>query len=105
PTWVVATELVEVADPPAVVSDTRLGRELPVQITSCDLLAKRDRFEHRAVGVPAPAHVVDGCDARLRMKRGGRAHEVGAVQIVAHLLPAVPLYDVALARDRAAHQV
>ena len=88
-------------------SPTRGSRvELPVELSPGDLLAERDRLEHRAVAVPARRRCCRRPPARgLVVERGERPNEVGAVDVVAHLLAAVAVDRVALAGDRAAHQV
>src|SRR6478672_3050831 len=53
PLRVVGAELVEIADPPAVIADARLGRELPVELAAGDPLAELDRLAHRAVAEAA----------------------------------------------------
>src|SRR5438067_7575782 len=105
PARVVALELADVGDPPAVVADARSVGELEAQLAPCDPLAGLDRLEHRAVGVPPAAHVVDGGLARGALELDDRLDEVGRVDVVADLLAAVAEDRVALARDGALHQV
>src|SRR3954451_10813122 len=59
PAGEVGLELLEVADPPAVVAHARAVLVAPVELAAGDLLAERDRLEHRAVGLPPAAHIVD----------------------------------------------
>src|SRR5665811_1586735 len=105
PAGEVAFERAEIADPPAVVTDPRRLAERPVELSTRDLLAERDRLEHRAVALTPAADVVDGRRARLGVEDGESVHEVGAVDVVAHLLAVVAADDVGIAGHRAAHPV
>src|SRR5205807_10103481 len=67
--------------------------------------AQFDRLEHRAVAGPPAADVVDGGWPRRPVKGLEGCDEIGSVDVVAHLLAAIPEHRVALAGHRAAHQV
>jgi hypothetical protein len=88
-----------------VIADPVLVAELPVELAAGDPLAGLDRLQHRAVGEAPAADVVD----RRRLRVGGKGEEgvdeVGAVDVVAHLLAAVAEDGVVLAGHRALHQV
>ena len=70
------------------------------------LLAERDRLQHRAVALRALRR---GCRRRrrsgARWKASKARHDVGAVDVVAHLLAAIAVDRVRLAGHRALHQV
>src|SRR5690242_10134726 len=105
PARIVGLEVAEIADPPAMVAHPRLVAQLPVQLTAGDLLAELDRLEHRAVALASTADVVDGRGARSPAELVERVHQIGAVDVVPHLLSAVAEDGVRLAGHGAAHQV
>ena len=105
PVRVVGPEGLQVRDPPAVIPDTRLVRELPFEFASGDLLAHGDRLQHRAVAGPPAPDVVDrpGPGRLVKGLEGG--HQVGRVDVVADLPAAVAEDRVRVTDDRAAHQI
>src|SRR3954452_4339705 len=89
PLRVVRFEFGQIGDPPPMVTRPVLAGKLPVELPPRDPLTGLDRLEHRAVGRPPPADVVNRGHSRGPLKRLKRAKEVGAVDVVADLLAAV----------------
>ena len=102
---VVAGELAQIADPPAVIPDPRPIDELPSELAARDPLAGLDRLEHRAVRLAASAHVVHRRRTGCAMEGHARGDQIGAVDVVAHLLGAIAEHGVLLTGHRALHQV
>src|SRR3954451_21783190 len=105
PAGIVPPELLQVADPPAVVADPRVGAEVPVELASGDPLTRLDRLEHRAVRLAAPAHVVDRGRTRGSMELEKRLDQVRRGDVVPHLLALVAVDRVVSTGDDALHQV
>src|SRR4051794_23696597 len=105
PAVVGRAELVEIGDPPTVIADPRLVRELPLELAAGNPLADLDPLEHRAAVVPPAADVVDrGClGARVKAQEG--LDQVGGVEVVAHLLSLVAEDRVRRTGGGALHEV
>src|SRR4051794_30875184 len=74
PSRIVDPKRAHVADPPAMVADTRYVIEAVLQGSAGDPLGDCDRLDHRAVALPTAAEVVDG---RLpwRVVKGGKSSD------------------------------
>ena len=88
-----------------MVADPGALRQRPVELAAGDLLAQLDRLEHRAARAAPTAHVVDGAGPRRTVEGDACLGEVGAADVVAHLLALVAVDRVRGARDRRLHQV
>src|SRR5437667_9439639 len=75
-----------VADVPDVIAVAIVRHITPVQLASADLLAQRNRLQHRTVRVPAAAQVAHLATSRRLEELPKCRHQVMAVNVVAHLL-------------------
>jgi hypothetical protein len=105
PVGIVALERLEVADPPTVIAHPVVRVEAPGELATGDLLTQLDRLERRAVAGAPPADVIDRARAWRTVKGRERGHQVGGVDVVAHLLTAIAIHGVGLTGHRAAHQI
>ena len=76
-----------------------------VKLAAADFFAEIDRFEHRAIAVAAAANVINFARARRANKRGEGVHQIGAVNVVAHLFALVTEDAIRPPGDGADHQV
>jgi len=105
PPGVVSSERLQIGNPPAVIPPTRTVDELAGHLFAGDTLAHGNCFENRAAVRASPADVVDTRGSRCTVKLRERAHEVGAVDVVAHLLAAVAVDGVRLPGYGAPHEI
>jgi hypothetical protein len=71
------------------VADPRLAGQVPLECVPGDPLTHLDCLEHGTARGTATAHVVDGTGAWIAVKGEARLHEVGSMEVVPDLLPAV----------------
>ena len=101
PIRIVGLEPTEVANVPDMISGPRGLGERPSHLAAGQRLAEVDRFEDRAIGIGAAAHIVDLAPSRgLEDGPKGRGAIV-AVKIVPDLLPLVAEDRIGRAGDRA----
>src|SRR5204862_669505 len=105
PGRVLGSEGLEVADPPAVIADPSAVRERPVEVAAGDPLAGVDGLQHRAARAAPAAEVVDRSGPRAGVKCQARRGEVGAGDVVPHLLALVAVDRVPGASHRRLHEV
>src|SRR5580704_13400378 len=79
-------KLPNVADPPNVVPAAVLVKIRRREPRSGNFFAQRNRFEQRAIAVAASTHVVDLSGPGRFVEFVKRANQVGAVNVVPHLL-------------------
>src|SRR4051812_2323707 len=104
PVGKVRAKLCNVAHPPDMVADAVVLHVLRLHPVAGDLLAEYDRLKHRTVAEAAPSHVVRLAGAGGAIEVMECVYEIGAVDIVAHLLPLVSEDPVLLPRHGTLHQ-
>src|SRR2546423_14135800 len=105
PVWVIRLEAPHIGDPPDVVAGAVLVRIRPVHRTAGQVLARCDRLDHRAVGIPAAADVVDGAGPRRLHEMPEGVDQVPGMDVVADLLSLVAEYFIGLARNGAFDEI
>ena len=98
-------KLSDVADPPDVIADSIFVFVFPVQFSAADFFAEIDRFEDGAVGMPAPADVIDFAGARGIDEFGKGLHQIETMNVVAYLLALVTENSIRAPSNGADHQV
>src|SRR6266498_2211716 len=102
-----APTFISTGSPSPLCLSTHLCRLLApaLDILRGDVLAQRDRLEHRAVAVARTTHVVHLGFAGRAIELMERRDKVGAVDVVADLLALVAEDRVGLAGAHAFHQI
>src|SRR5215510_1095874 len=98
-------EFPDVTDPPDVIANAIGGNVFPFKLLSRDFLADGDRFQHRTVGKPAAADIIDFARSWGLKTPVKGAHEVRAMHVVAYLLAFIAKDLVRSSGEDAAHQI
>ena len=105
PTGVVPAKKVQIRDPPAMIASTRAVDELAGQLSADDPFAETYRLEDAAAVFAPATNVVDSSSPRRTVELSECPNEVGAVDVVPHLLAGVTEDRIRLSSDRAAHEI
>src|SRR5258708_20048945 len=98
-------ELAHVADPPDMVPYPVVLTVNIVHFFLCDLFAKGNRFQHRAIGVSTSAGVIDLSGTRILVKFPEHIHQIIAMNIIPQLFALVAEDSILISGDRAFHQI
>src|SRR5215469_15205106 len=98
-------EAPDVTNPPDVIARPVGFAVRPAHFATDQVPAFRDRFQHRAIAVPATANVIHLAAARSLEKMPKCVNEIEGVNIVPHLLSAVAEDNIGGVVDRAFDEI
>src|ERR1700722_4296759 len=105
PIGIVGLELIQISNPPDVISHPAGVHILPLQLDLTNTLADCDRFEHRAVTKTTAADVIDLARPGIAKEGVKCLNQVIAMNIVADLFSLIAEYLVWSFHNTALHQV